>query len=94
MRVQLRDLLEANRVRLANCAESKEFPWEIIEEFKKIGFNGFNVKGFGSPELSIIDSSAMMYELGKSDVGLALFVFVQNCIGIQVYDTCCSDEQK
>ncbi len=56
--------------------------------------NGFHTKGYGSPELNIMESGAMLYELGRHDQSLGLIMFLQNSLGIQVYETCCSEEQK
>lgn len=36
----------------------------------------------------------MLYELGRADWSLTLFMFLQNVLGISVYDQCCDDEQK
>jgi alkylation response protein AidB-like acyl-CoA dehydrogenase len=36
----------------------------------------------------------MLYELGRCDMGLALFMFLQNGLGISVYEACCDEEQK
>ena len=36
----------------------------------------------------------MLYELGRHDMGLALIMFLQNGLGISVYEACCSEEQK
>lgn len=61
---------------------------------KKIGVNGFQTKGFGSPELTVKETGAILYEFGRSDMGLGLFMFLQNGLGIQVFESCCSEEQK
>jgi alkylation response protein AidB-like acyl-CoA dehydrogenase len=55
---------------------------------------GFSTKGFGSPELTVLETGAMLYELGRADQSLALFMFLQNSLGISVLESCCSDEQK
>lgn len=55
---------------------------------------GFSLKGFGSPELTVLETGAMLYELGRHDQSLALFMFLQNSVGIAVLDACCSDAQK
>lgn len=43
---------------------------------KEIGVCGFNCKGYGSPELTVIETGAILYEIGKYDMGLALFLFL------------------
>jgi len=59
---------------------------------KKIKVCGFNCKGYGSPELSMIETGAMIYEMSKLDLGLSLFMFLQNNLGIAVFEACCDDE--
>lgn len=41
-----------------------------------------------------METCAMIYELGRWDMGLSLFMFLQNGLGIAVYEACCSEEQK
>lgn len=36
----------------------------------------------------------MLYELGRADQSLALFMFLQNSLGVSVLNACCSEEQK
>jgi alkylation response protein AidB-like acyl-CoA dehydrogenase len=42
----------------------------------------------------MFETGAMLYELGRCDMGLALFMFLQNGLGISVYEACCDEEQK
>ena len=42
----------------------------------------------------MFEAGSMLYELGREDMGLALFMFLQNGLGIAVYEACCDDEQK
>lgn len=41
-----------------------------------------------------MESCAMLYELGRADQSLGLIMFLQNSLGIAVYEACCSEEQK
>jgi hypothetical protein len=43
---------------------------------REIGCSGFNVKGYGSPELNLLETGALLYELGRADQSLALFMFI------------------
>lgn len=61
---------------------------------RKIGVCGFNCKGYGSPELTMVETGAMLYELARLDMGLSLFMFLQNGLGVSVYEACCDEEQK
>ena len=42
----------------------------------------------------MFETGAMLYEMGRQDMGLALFMFLQNGLGISVYEACCDEEQK
>jgi len=37
----------------------------VVDKIREIGVNGLDVKGFGSPELSIVESGAMFYEFAR-----------------------------
>ena len=41
-----------------------------------------------------METGAVLYELGRADQGLALFMFLQNCVGMAVFEACCNEEQK
>jgi alkylation response protein AidB-like acyl-CoA dehydrogenase len=42
----------------------------------------------------MFEAGAMIYELSREDMGLGLFMFLQNGVGIAVYESCCDEEQK
>ena len=60
----------------------------------EIGFNGFEIKDFGGPGLSIIDTSAVIYEIGKVDTSIGTFIMVHNAIGMNVINMLGSEEQR
>jgi alkylation response protein AidB-like acyl-CoA dehydrogenase len=60
--------------------------------FRKSGITGLEVNEYGGPGLNSIEAGAMMYELGKVDAGLALFMFVQSGLGVSVINDCGSEE--
>ena len=74
--------------------ESTEFPAWLPEKLKPLGINGLQIKGYGSPGLSSIESGAICYELGKRDGGAATFLLVHNAIGMAVIDALGDEEQK
>ncbi len=95
MKAQIEKLCVENKDKFIDYIESKKtLPDFFISEMQKIGACGFTCKGYGSPELTMLESGAMLYELGRADIGLALFMFLQNGLGIAVYDSCGDDEQK
>lgn len=59
-----------------------------------MGVNGLDVKGYGSPELSITETGSLFYEFARWDVSIATFMVVQNCLGLSVVDRCGGEEQK
>jgi acyl-CoA oxidase len=61
---------------------------------RKVGINGFEVKGYGSPNFTTMETGAILYEMGKYDTALTLFLFVQCSLGIHSIDHCCNEEQK
>lgn len=71
-----------------NC----EFPHFIIEKFAELKVNGLDAKGFGSPELNIVDTGAIFYELARWDASIATFFIVSNCLGISVVEKCGSED--
>jgi glutaryl-CoA dehydrogenase len=71
-----------------------ELPEFFKQEMQKIGVCGLTCKGYGSPGLSMFEAGAMIYELAREDMGLSLFMFLQNGLGISVIESCCDEEQK
>ena len=94
MKAQIEQVNLASKDKIIEYIERQEFPEFYKEEMKKIKVCGFNCKGYGSPELSMVETGAMIYEMSKLDLGLSLFMFLQNNLGIAVFEACCDDEQK
>ncbi len=59
---------------------------------RELGFNGFEIKDFGGPGLSLMDSSAIMYEIGKVDCSIGTFIMAHNAIGMNVVNMLGSEE--
>jgi ribosomal protein S18 len=77
MKAQIEKLCVENKDKFIDYIESKKtLPDFFISEMQKIGACGFTCKGYGSPELTMLESGAMLYELGRADIGLALFMFL------------------
>lgn len=71
-----------------------EFPFKFVEKFKELKVNGLDCKGHGSPELNIVDTGSIFYELARWDASIATFFVVTNCLGISVIERCGGEEQK
>ncbi len=42
----------------------------------------------------MIESGSIIFEIGRGDMSLALFFFLQNGVNIPVIDGCCNEEQR
>lgn len=94
MRKATGKMMEEVYDKLEKHVDEASFPDWIVPHFRKLGINGLNIKGFGSPELNIFESGSMIYELAKRDGSIATFFLVHNAIGMAVVDTLGDDEQK
>jgi alkylation response protein AidB-like acyl-CoA dehydrogenase len=63
-----------------------------VDGLRDLGFNGFEIKDFGGPGLSIMDTSAIIYEIGKVDSSVGTFIMVHNAIGMNVVNMLGSEE--
>ena len=72
--------------RLEKHNEETSFPFWIIDKFREIKINGLNIKGYGSPELTTLESGSIIFELAKRDGSIATFFLVHNAIGMAVVD--------
>jgi len=74
--------------------EETSFPRFAVDEIKKIGINGLQIKDFGSPGLSNLEAGSIMYEMNKQDGSIGMFFLVHNCLGMSVLDQLADEEQK
>jgi len=72
--------------------ESAEFPSWIIPKIRELGITGLNVKGYGSPGLSTLESGALAYELSKRDASIGTFFFVHVGAGMSVIEAFGNEE--
>ena len=66
----------------------------MVERLRGIGNNGLNIRDFGGPGLSSLESGAQIYELAKVDATIASFFVVHNSIGMAPIDQLGSQEQR
>lgn len=94
MRKNLNSLLKQEKDYLIKGSEtsSDEYVLNMVGKLSKIGFNGLQVKGFGSPGLTTLEAGAIVYELAKADMSLASFVLVHNAIGMSIIEALGSEE--
>jgi len=80
--------------RLNEMQDNEEFPYFALEGFRQLGFNGFHIKGYGAPGLSLIDSMMIFTEISKFDGSMGLFFLVDNILGMSTLDLLGSEEWK
>jgi glutaryl-CoA dehydrogenase len=80
--------------RLNELQDAEEFPHFALEGFRELGFNGFHIKGYGAPGLSLIDSLMIFAEIGSFDGSMSLFFLVQSILGMSTLDILGSEEWK
>lgn len=74
--------MKENVSKLIEFVDRDEFPRFILEGFNKLGFKGFHIKGYGSADLSIMDSCIILYEIAKFDTALAIFLLAESILGM------------
>jgi len=92
MRKETSKAMEAMYKDLLPYIESTEFPAWLPEKLAKLGVNGLQIKGYGSPGLSSLEAGAICYEIAKRDGSAATFLLVHNAIGMAVIDALGDEE--
>lgn len=93
-RLATRKVMEAARERLIEHTKTSEFPFWLVDEIKKLGVNGVQIKDFGGPGMTNLEVGAVAYEMAKVDSSVATFYLVHNCIGQNVVDALGDNEQR
>lgn len=86
LRKKTRDYMSSIKEQLIPYTNKTEFPHFIIDGFKKLGINGYEIKGHGGLGLTVLDSGALVYEVSKGDASCATFFLVHNGIGMSCID--------
>jgi len=66
--------------------ESQEFPPWLIPKIRDLGLSGLNVKGYGSPELSFLESGVICYEFARRDASIMTFFLIHCAAGMAVIE--------
>lgn len=94
LRKKTKEFMERIEPKLVEYTNKTEFPFELLEEIKKLGVNGFHIKDFGGPALNTMEVGAILFEFAKVDTSLFSFMTVHNSIGLAVIDYLGNEEQR
>ncbi|WP_093406679.1 acyl-CoA dehydrogenase family protein [Salegentibacter flavus] len=71
-----------------------EFPFEIIEKFKKLNITGVPYEGYGCPNLPFLMEGIIAQEIARVDVSISTFFGVHSGLAMGSIYLCGSEEQK
>lgn len=94
LRKKTREFITRVEPKLVEYTNRAEFPFELVEDIKKLGVNGFHIKEFGGPGLNTMEVGAVIFELAKVDSSIYTFLTVHNSIGMAVIDYLGNEEQR
>lgn len=95
IQLQLRNVMEEEIKPLVNEHWLKdEFPFEIIEKFKKLNLCGVTYEGYGCPNLPFLMEGIIAMEIARVDASVATFFGVQSGLAMGSIYLCGSEEQK
>lgn len=95
IQLQLRNLMEEEIKPLVNEHWlHDEFPFEIIDKFKKLNLCGVTFEGYGCPNLPFLMEGVIAMEMARVDASVATFFGVQSGLAMGSIYICGSDEQK
>ena len=87
-------MMEENYTEINKHVDATTFPHFLVDKIKALGINGLQIKGYGSPGLSTLESGALCYEMAVKDGSVATFFLVHNAIGMCVVNALGDEEQK
>jgi alkylation response protein AidB-like acyl-CoA dehydrogenase len=94
MRKATAKMMEDNYEKILEHNDATTFPFFLIDHIKAIGCNGLNIKGYGSPGLTTLESAAPTFEMARRDGSVSTFFLVHNSIGMAVVNALGDEEQK
>ena len=92
MRKATSKMMEDNISEINKHVESSTFPFFMLDKVKELQISGLMIKGFGSPGLSIIDASSIVYEMGRKDGSFGLFFLAHTNLGMAVINALADEE--
>ena len=94
MRKAVSKMMDENYTEINKHVDATTFPFFMKDKIKALGINGLQIKGYGSPGLTTLESGCLNYEIAKRDGSVATFFLVHNAIGMAVVDALGDEEQK
>jgi len=71
---------------------STDMPFWIVPKIQALGINGCQIKEFGGPGMTNLETGMFVFEMAKLDASISTFYLVHNLIGQNVVDHCGDDE--
>lgn len=95
IQMKVRNFMEDEIRPLVNEYWKKDqFPFEVIEKFKKIDIVGVPYEGYGCPNLPFLMEGIIAQEIARVDVSISTFFGVHSGLAMGSVYLCGSDEQK
>ncbi|CDW82667.1 acyl-coenzyme a oxidase peroxisomal-like [Stylonychia lemnae] len=94
LRKKTRAFMESIEKELHDYINKTEFPFHLVPKIAQLGINGLQMKEFGAPGLTSVETGAILFEMAKVDMSVTTFLMVHNCIGMSVVEFLGDDDQK
>ena len=95
IQLKVRNFMEDEIRPLVNEYWKKDqFPFEIIEKFKKLNIVGVPYEGYGCPNLPFLMEGIIAQEIARVDVSISTFFGVHSGLAMGSIYLCGSEEQK
>ena len=92
MRKATAKMMDENYEKIVEHIDATTFPFFMVDKIKELGVNGLNIKGYGSPGLTTLESAAPTFEMARRDGSVSTFFLVHNSIGMAVVNALGDDE--
>ncbi len=95
LQMEVRNFMEDEVRPLVNDHWNRaEFPFEIIEKFKKLNITGVPYEGYGCPNLPFLMEGIIAQEIARVDVSISTFFGVHSGLAMGSIYLCGNEEQK
>ena len=80
-RLATKKMMEDVQERLVDAVNTTDFPFWIVPKMKALGVNGCQIKDFGGPGFTNLETGVISFEMAKIDASISTFFLVHNAIG-------------